>query len=160
MFRGLTFSLEGGVPNLQKVHINKIKNPISATKILWPCTYWCTLHLNRLILYWNQTILHKINTPCGHLVTPYILVNKILTPPLFKIQIFMTPSPVSLLPSFHRKWQSPFINCIKSFELSLCSDWLYTLHYISNHQKHLCIANFYTKICLNIIYVKALLGWQ
>ena len=58
VLKELSFSSDG-VPNLQKVSINKIGTPISATKIYNTSITDTPYPLNRLKLYWNQSFWTK-----------------------------------------------------------------------------------------------------
>ena len=73
-----------GVPNLQKVNVDKtVTPPISATRILWPPHHWYTLPPKqaKIVL---KSVLNKINTLSVVILwLPTFWSSKILWHPLF-----------------------------------------------------------------------------
>ena len=86
-----------GVPNLQKVGINKISNPPlfqQKKKKNYDPHHWYTLLPKQAKIVLKSVFLNKINTICGHLVTPNILVIKnFITPLFFFPKIYDPPAP-------------------------------------------------------------------
>ena len=76
--------------------------PIWATKILWPPNLQNTLPPKQAKIVLKSVFLKKINTICGHLVIPYILVIKHFIPLFFFPKIY---DPQYICdPPFRRKW--------------------------------------------------------
>ena len=108
-FSGGWHFLRKGVPNLQKVGVDKTAiPPILATKILWLPHHRYTLPPKQAKIVLKSVFLNKINTLSVVILwLPTFWSSNILWPPYFSFQKFMTPGIFGTLP-FWRKCQPPY----------------------------------------------------
>ena len=96
-----------GVPNLQKVGVDKTATPYFDNKNFMTPHHWYTLPRKQAKIVSKSVFMNKVNTLSVVILwLPTFWSSKILWPPYFSFQKFMTPQYI-LDPPFWRKWYPP-----------------------------------------------------
>ena len=103
--KGLSFSLEAGPQIYKKSVLIKLQPPYFGNKNFknfWPHHRYTLSPKQAKIVLKSSLFEQNKHIICGHLVTPYILVNKYFMTPYFSKKLW--PLLLYLGPPFQRKW--------------------------------------------------------